>query len=138
MEIINERKEPAAPGEVGEMVLYPKAAPQLRLPTSEFARLEETPCRCGCAAPRIMDFEPEIFREPDILALGQELQKWTSVLDCRIRRGECGLEIDIVAFPGEKLPKLPSAARLNIQYVDLEKDEPFWYDPSLTNPALRY
>lgn len=138
VDIQDEAGNPAAPGTVGEMVLYPKRDPSLRLPTSEFARREDRVCRCGCAAPRLMDFEPEIRREPDLLALGEEIQRWTSVLDCRIVRGDCGLEIDIVAFPGEKLPKLPSAARLNIHYLDLEEDGPFWYDPSLMNPAVRY
>lgn len=138
VDIRNEDGTPAAPGQVGEMVLYPKAAPELRLPMSEYARREDQICSCGCAAPRLVELSPGNKFEPEILALGQELQSWTSILDCHVARGECGLEIDIVAFPGEKLPKLPSAARLNIRYLDLETQTPFWYDPSLTNPALRY
>ena len=129
---------PVPPGEMGEVVLYPKAAPELRLPTSEFARYVDQICVCGCAAPRLVDFGPGDEFEPDIIALGQELQSWTSILDCHVAREECGLVIDLVVFPGEKLPKLPSAARLNIRELDLETQTPFWYDPSLSNPAIRY
>ena len=59
------------------------------------------------------------------------LHSWTSILDCRLTRGEYGLEIEIVAFPGEKLPKLPSAAKLVIQPWNPEVDEPFLYAPTL-------
>jgi hypothetical protein len=50
---------------------------------------------------------------------------WTSVLDCSITKSENGLEIEIVAFPGEMLPKLPSCARLVVRHWEPEKDIPF-------------
>ena len=65
------------------------------------------------------------------MVLGQQLQSWTSILDCRLNKGEYGLEIEIVTFPGEKLPKLPSAAKLVVRPWDSDTDEPFWYVPTL-------
>ena len=64
---------------------------------------------------------------PELVELGQQLHSWTSILDCRVARGEAGLEIEIVCFPGEKLPKLPNAAKLIIRPYNPKSDEPFTY-----------
>ncbi len=138
VDIVDEQGNVLPDGELGEMVIYPQSRPELRLPMGERAKKITKPCRCGCEAPRLMDFVLGLTGDKQLTALEEELQSWTSILDCKLMRGECGLEIDIVAFPGERLPKLPTAARLEIRNLNLEEDEPFWYDPSLTNPALRY
>ena len=52
-------------------------------------------------------------------------------MDCRLNKGECGLEVEMIVFPGEKLPKLPNAAKRVIRPWDPETDEPFWYIPQL-------
>lgn len=121
-------------GEEGEMLLIPKADPELRLNMGETARLETALCRCGCTAPRLMNMTPGKTVDPDLETLGQYLQSWTSVLDCRLEKGEYGLEIEIIMFSGEKLPKLPSAAKLIIRPWDPEHDEPFRHVPALKNP----
>jgi len=69
----------------------------------------------------------------DLADLGQHLHSWTSVLDCRMRRGEYGLELEIVVFPGEKLPKLPSSAKLVVRPWDPKHDTPFFYAPTVKN-----
>ena len=68
-------------------------------------------------------FRPNV--DPELLALSNSINRWTSVLDCRLERSAAGLEIEIVVFPGEKLPKLPSCARLVVRPWDPEHDEPF-------------
>lgn len=123
-------------GEAGEIVLYPKDHPALRCPIGENARLETAPCACGCSAPRLMDFAPGRATDPDLAVLGQYLQSWTSILDCRLNKGECGLEMEIIVFPGEKLPKLPTAAKLVMRPWDPEHDEPFWYVPRDRSPEI--
>ncbi len=138
VDIVDEDGNVLPDGELGEMVIYPRSSPELRLPMGERARKITEPCKCGCEAPRLVDFVLGLKGLEQLIALEEELQSWTSILDCKLVRGECGLEIDIVAFPGERLPKLPMAARLAIRNLNLDEDEPFWYDPSLTNPALRY
>lgn len=120
-------------GELGEMVLYPKALPRLRYPMGENARLTRARCKCGSDAPRLLDMQTGRVEETDLALLGQHLQSWTSVLDCRLTKGESGLEIEIICFAGEKLPKLPTAAKLIIRPWNPKSDEPFWYVPTLKN-----
>ena len=70
-------------------------------------------------------------QDPAVLELAQMIHSWTSVLDCRLSRGEYGLEMEVVTFPGEKLPKLPSCAKRLVRAWDPEKDEPFFYVPGV-------
>ena len=43
-----------------------------------------------------------------------------------MKKTECGLEMEVVCFPGEKLPRMPSAAKLLIRPYNPKADEPFW------------
>lgn len=63
--------------------------------------------------------------DPDLDDLRQELHSWTSILDCRLEKGQYGLEMEIVSFPGRQLPKLPSCAKLVVRPLNPEKDVPF-------------
>lgn len=131
VDIVDNNGDLLPPGEIGEIVLYPKAHPALRYPMGENARLEAAACRCGSNSPRLLDFAPGKSEDPDLAELGQFLQSWTSILDCRLSKGESGLEIEIICFPGEKLPKLPSAAKLIVRPWNPKNDEPFWYVPTM-------
>ncbi len=132
IDVVDETGRLLPEGEFGELVLYPKQDPALRCHTGENGRLVRKVCACGSKAPRVLDFAPgKTEQDEALLRLGQELQKWSSVLDCRLQRGESGLEIELVAIPGEKLPKLPTAAKLQIHNLDLETQEPFFYEPIL-------
>ena len=131
VEIIGKDGTPVAPGETGELVLYPLSDPSLRCRMGDTGRMVTETCRCGSKSPRLLDFGPGAHVDPVLAELGQYLQSWTSILDCRLTRGEYGLEIEIVCFPGEKLPKLPSAAKLVIRAWNPKNDEPFPYMPAL-------
>lgn len=120
-------------GTIGEMVLYPKAAPELRYPTGESARIATEACECGSIAPRLLELQPGKDENYDLEEFRQYLQSWTSVLDCRVERGINGLEIELVCFSGEKLPKLPPAALRIVRAWNPKQDEPFWYSPTLKN-----
>lgn len=117
----------------GEMVIYPKAKPQLRLAMEERACRVTAPCKCGCSAPRLEQMGPGSKVPGDLMELGQQIHSWTSVLDCWLKRGPYGLEIELVVFPGEKLPKLPSAAKQIIRPWDPNADTPFYYAPTVKN-----
>lgn len=132
VDIVDGSGTPVPDGELGEMVLWPKDRPELRLPLGQNARLVTEPCPCGCTAPRLMDLCPGRTEDPALAELGQYLQSWTSVLDCRLNRGEYGLELEMIVFAGEQLPVLPSAAKQVIRPWDPKLDEPFWYIPVLT------
>lgn len=64
--------------------------------------------------------------EPDIAKLSGHLHRWTSILDCRVTRGSYGLELEIVTFPGEKLPKLPSCAKQVVRPWEPETEVPLF------------
>lgn len=131
VDIVDENGNSLPAGECGEIVIYPKSDPAVRYAMGENACLSPTPCRCGSKAPLLLEMRPGRTEDPDLAALGQYLQSWTSILDCRLRKGESGLEIEIVCFPGEKLPALPTAAKLVIRPWNPKNDEPFWYVPTL-------
>lgn len=137
VDIIDKNGKTLPEGEMGEIVLYPKKKPSLRVATGEWAKLVLAPCECGSKAPRIMDFVPGTTEyDKTILRLGDELQSWTSILDVALRKTKCGLEIKLLVIPGEKLPKLPYAAKMIIQDFDPEVDEPFLYDPAAGIPSV--
>ena len=133
IDIVDQTGELVSEGTVGEMVLYPRSHPELRYPTGENARLLTESCKCGSDFPRLMELQPGKNGEEDLEEFRQYLQSWTSVLDCRVERGENGLEIEIVCFAGKKLPKLPHAAMRIVRSWDPKEDEPFWYSPTLKN-----
>lgn len=125
VEILGEGGRPPAAGVTGEMVIYPREDPTLRYAFGERARMELSACACGCREPRLMEIQPGSNMDPDILELYQKLHSWFSVLDCKLMKGHFGLEMEIVVFPGLKLPKLPSSAKLVIRPWNPEADIPF-------------
>lgn len=83
------------------------------------------PCSCGCDEPRVMDTksvcQEDLFNEN----LDELLLTWSSVLDYRMETGDSGSCLELVVFPGEPMPKLPSFAKLNIRPWDPSRDIPF-------------
>lgn len=130
VEIVDESENVLADGESGYIVLTPKQMPHLRYHTAECARMRRTPCACGCTSPLLMDMYSGEDVDEMLEQLGRELMFWTSILDCKFRKGEYGLEMEIVVFPGEKLPKLPTCAKQVIRNWDPDTDFPFWFQPS--------
>lgn len=124
VEIVDKNGTPVAPGEIGEVILYPKTAPHIRVRTGYSARLDTKPCTCGCTSPRLVDLGQGMHVDQELSKLAQELHSWSSILDCRLEKGPHGLEMEVVVFQGEKLPKLPSAAKLVVRPWNPEKDVP--------------
>ena len=122
---------PVPEGESGIIEIYRKDQPQLRISLEEWGRLVRENCPCGNAAPRMIDMRPGPKVDQDLAELGQYLHSWTSILDCRMKKTEYGLELELMVFPGEKLPKLPSAAKLVIRPWDPKHDTPFYYAPTV-------
>ena len=63
----------------------------------------------------------ELLREH----LEGELLSWSSVLDYHSEQTESGMALELVVFPGESLPKVPSAAKLKVRPWNPEEDIPF-------------
>lgn len=136
VDIVDAVGNPVPDGTIGKMVLYPKAAPELRLSIGDYGSRMTELCACGSTTTRLMDMSYGGLSDPDLASLAHHLMRWTSILDCHVKRGAFGLEIDIVCFQGEKLPKLPSAARLNVRSWDPLKDMPMLHVSSLKIPEM--
>jgi len=93
--------------------------PQLR------AIIHYQPCSCGCDEPRVMDTRPVFQEDLDRHSLDELLLTWSSILDYRVVSGESGKFLELVVFPGEPMPKLPSFAGLKIRPWDPGQDVPF-------------
>ena len=122
--ICDEWDQPVSFGKQGAVLLEDVKNGSI-LRTYNRGRISDTPCGCGSADPLLLDLSLRNNVDHELLALSNSINRWTSVLDCRIQRGENGLEIEIVAFPGEKLPKLPTCAKLVVRPWDSEVDAPF-------------
>ena len=133
-DIVDEQGNLLQPGQLGQIVLYPAEDPGLKLPLGDRGRLDITKCGCGSESVRLMDMEQGAPVDPDLYALGQYLLQWTSILDCKVRKGPSGLEIEVVCFAGEKLPKFPTAAKLVVRAWNPKHDEPFWDMPGVKKP----
>ena len=131
MEIVDKNGNTLPEGEDGEMVLSPVRAPELRYFMGENARLHTGVCVCGSTHPLLTDIHPgRTEADTDLFELGKVLQSWNSILDCRLLKGPCGLEMELVTLPGGRLPKLPTAAKQCVRTFNPETDEPFPYDPT--------
>ena len=114
---------------IGDMILYSRQDPSVRYPIGEKAKMEKGEGPDGPIT--ISNMQPGEISDLELDGITQKLLNWTSVLDCRVRRGNYGVELELVVFPGEKLPKLPSAARQVIRAWNPEKDEPIYYTPGI-------
>lgn len=125
MLILDEGGREVPRGTPGRLILYPVEQPQLRLDTGDIGYLEESRCACGSCAPRLMGMDTGKQVDQTLSRIGEELLHWSSILDCRLAKTGYGLEMELVVFPGEKLPKLPSCAKLVVRPWDPDSDAPF-------------
>ena len=112
-------------GDRGQLLLYDRRDPEDLYSLNAAGRLCKATCSCGNTEPMLTDIVPGPELDLQLIDAAQEIMRWTSVLDCRIHRGEAGLEIEIVVFPGEQLPKLPTCAKLVVRPWNPETDVPF-------------
>ena len=136
VDIVDDSGNSLPEGMQGQIVLYPADAPKLRLPIGDSAYLETATCRCGSKAPRLLNMAYGGLMDPELDSLAQHLLSWTSILDCHVTRGPLGLELEIICFQGEQLPKLPTAARLVIRPWDSATDTPLLHASSLKIPEM--
>ncbi|MBR4290911.1 MAG: hypothetical protein IKT52_09780 [Oscillospiraceae bacterium] len=82
-------------------------------------------CCCGCEEPRVVDVKPT--RKDDLLRehLESQLLTWSSVLDYQVEYTESGAALELVVFPGEAIPQLPSFAKQKVRFWNPNADIPF-------------
>lgn len=112
-------------GQTGRVLLSPTCDYDLMFDTGDTGRLDTSPCSCGDPSPRLMDLTTSNGIHPDLSDLWESCHYWGSILDCKISNTGYGLELEVVVFPGEKLPKFPSCAKLLVRAWNPEADEPF-------------
>lgn len=98
----------------------------------ETAIVHHQHCSCGCDDPRVMATEYLGNGNSTRTKMEEQFLSWSSVLDYRIEQTESGASMELVVFPGEPLPKIPSFAKLKIRAWDPEKDIPFCMEPFCT------
>lgn len=117
------------PSDHGALHLVSAKDPSVVYDPKQNARLHYQFCCCGCEEPRTVDVkavdENDLLRE----RLEGELLTWSSVLDYQVEYTESGTALELVVFPGESLPKVPSVARLCVRPWNPEKDIPFCMMP---------
>lgn len=125
VEIEDDEGNPQPEGKSGRVVLYPNSDPGLRFAVGDRGRLDTSVCSCGNPEPKLVDVDVIKEGNEELSSLGESLHCWSSILDCRLEKSEYGMELELVVFPGEKLPKLPTVAKQIIRPFDPEKDVPF-------------
>lgn len=137
IDIVDNQGNEIPDGEEGNILVYPKSDPMLRLFTGDTGKIDRTPCSCGCSSPRLVDMDSFKADCAALSAVGESLHMWSSILDCRLEKGECGLELEAVVFQGEKLPKFPSCAKMVIRPWKPDEDLPFDHHVVLKNMFLK-
>lgn len=99
--------------------------PEIIYDPKETAVVHFQPCSCGSDTPRVTETHYIGIDNPSRALLEETFLAWSSVLDYRAEYTEYGTALELVVFPGESLPKLPSFAKLNVRAWDPEKDVPF-------------
>ena len=125
-------------GQKGELLLTLKQNTRQSYTTGEFGRVQNIKCACGSTATYLTDFSITDSRDPIIIQIYEQMYSWTSILDCHVVKGRYGLELEIVKFAGEKLPRLPDCAKLILRSWNPELDEPFHDLSDLKNTDLSW
>ena len=136
VDIVDEAGNSLPEGFQGQIVLYPRNAPELRLPIGDTAYMTTEVCKCGSKTPRLINMCYGGLMDSDLDVLANHLMSWTSVLDCHVKKGPFGLELEVICFQGEQLPTLPTAARQVIRPWDPSTDTPLLHASSLKIPEM--
>ena len=110
----------------GRLYFVSRKDPELVYDPEETSVLMHQPCSCGCDAPRIVE---TVYVGDDNAAktiLEERFLAWSSILDYRVEETESGLKLELVVFPGQALPQVPSTAGLKVRPWDPETDVPFY------------
>ena len=110
----------------GRLKFVYKADRGLVLDPEEMTLLSHQRCCCGRTAPRIIETTYIGHSDPSKSMLEDQFLTWSSVLDYRAKRTEYGVCLELVYFPGNSLPKLPTCAKLTLRPWNPEEDIPFY------------
>lgn len=110
----------------GRFLLRYKKDPSVVYDPEESTTMLHQPCSCGSDAPRIVETIYTGHNNPTKSMLEERFLAWSSILDYRARQTECGVDLELVVFPGESLPPIPSCAKLTVRPWNPDEDIPFY------------
>lgn len=110
----------------GALKYFSRTDTKVEYDPEESAIMHHQPCSCGCDSPRIVETLYTGTGNLGKTMLEQRFLTWTSILDYRARQTESGVDLELVVFPGESMPKLPNCAKLTIRPWNPETDIPFY------------
>lgn len=125
LQILDEQGNTDPYRQKGRIRFVSRKDPTVVYEPGETALMHYQSCSCGRDTPRFGELVHHSDQET-LNHLEERLLSWSSVLDYRAVQTESGINLEVVVFPGEKLPKLPSCARLEVRNWDPEKDIPFF------------
>ena len=113
----------------GRLFFSSAKTPELTYDPEHIALLHHQPCCCGCDEPRVVEVKST---RDDALSreyLEEKLLTWSSVLDYQVEYTESGAALELVVFPGEAIPQLPSFAKQKVRLWKPNEDIPFCMRP---------
>lgn len=113
----------------GRLSFVSSKNPELVYDPEEIAVVYHHPCSCGDDEPRVVETNPSKQDVLSRLLLEEKFLTWSSVLDYRAEYTESGAALEMVVFPGESLPKIPSFAKMKVRPWNPEEDIPFCMEP---------
>lgn len=123
--IMNEQDEEVPDGTWGRVHLTMKEDPSVCMKINTSAMLMDEPCSCGDPAPKLVGMDYGSEEDAVKYRILEELLYWNSILDCWVEITEHGMELEVLHFPGLKLPKFPSCAKLVLRPWNPDEDIPY-------------
>ena len=110
----------------GRLLLDSAKDPEVCFDPEVTVLLHHQPCCCGCDEPRVVDVKSTKKRTILREKLEWDFLSWSSVLDYRVDYTESGASLELVVFPGEPIPQLPSFAKQKVRFWNPSEDIPFY------------
>ena len=125
LRVLDAQGNPVLAPNRGKLLFESVKQPDLIHDPEETAIIHYQPCSCGRDAPRIME---TVYTgdAPNYVLLEERFLDWASVLDFRATNTESGLKLELVVFPDEALPELPTCAHLTLRPWDPKTDIPYF------------
>lgn len=122
--------------ETNEITIFANDDPSVRFSTGESGVITDSPCSCGSSEVQLTELRPGLSADKRLMQLDDQLLTWSSILDYRALQTSFGIDLEVIVFPREKLPHLPSCAKLSLRAWEPDRDEPFFYQNASRIPQL--
>lgn len=119
-------KDHSVPFNRGRLFFASKKNPELIYDPEQFALVQHQPCFCGSDAPRVVETRSVQQGSDSRQYMEEEILSWSSVLDYRTELTESGTALELVVFPDELIPKLPTFAKQTVRTWNPKEDVPFF------------